>query len=461
MKNKLISYPYILYILFFCVGCKKEWLEIKPDKSLSVPETLTDLQAILDDQNVLNRQYAIISNAGTDNVYVADADAGSLSGYDLDQYIWNSQIKWFNDATVEWSHPFTVINSANIVLDGIKKLSITNPEVKNLKGQALFYRAYAYYTLAQVFCKPYKISNSQTDLGLPIRLNSDVNEVNQRSSLQEVYDLMLTDLTEAVDLLPVEGAFITRTNSIAAQALLSRVYLTMGDYNNAKTNADGVLAKKATLIDYNNNQLVSPSRTFRFPANGIGNPEILFYAFSVGGPFRNSSRGHFVQASQQLYDLYDENDLRKHLVYSVSGNKVNFVGNYTGTSTTFSGLATNEIYLIRAECNARSGKVIEAQKDLNQLLLNRYKTGTAPTVTETNQKKLLHRIIIERRKELPRYANSRWEDLRRFNLEPDFAISQSHTFLGQIYTLLPNSPKYVLNIPNNEIRISGLEQNQR
>lgn len=461
MKSKLKIYHYAFCILLFCIGCKKDWLEVKPDKSLSVPQTLQDFQSILDDENVLNRQYSILANAGTDNVFIADQDAGNLFESDVDQYIWNEKINWLNESAIEWNHPFTVINSANIVLDGLEKFPIDDPTVAFLKGQALFYRAYAYYSLAQVFCKPYQASNATNELGLPIRLHSDVNQTSQRSSLQEVYDQIVIDLKTAATLLPETVTYLTRTNSIAAKALLARVFLNMNDYNNAKQYCDLVLLKKGTLLDYNNTQIIKPSSTYRFPAKGIGNNEIIFYAFSSGGYYRQSGKGSVVQASNQLYNLYENNDLRKELIYTASGNKLNFVGCYTGSNAIFFGIATNEIYLIRAECNARSGRIVEAQNDLNYLLRNRYKTGTAPIISESDPKQLIHIVIDQRRKELPRYGNSRWEDLRRFNMEPEFSITQSCIFNGQVYTLPPNSPRYVLNIPNKEIRLSGIKQNQR
>ncbi|WP_222165900.1 RagB/SusD family nutrient uptake outer membrane protein [Edaphocola aurantiacus] len=460
MNRNLTFYTFVLF-LWLLTGCKQDWLDVKPDKGLSVPQTLSDFQSILDDENVLNRQYTFVANAGTDNVFVADADAGNLSESDLNQYTWSLKINWLNGSANEWNHPFTVINSANIVLDGIDKFPSNDQTALYLKGQSLFYRAYAYYTLAQVFCKPYSKATASNDPGLPIRTNTNTNETKQRSSLQEVYNLILNDLKEASKLLPETKPILTRTTAVAAHALLARVYLTTGNYANAKLQCDAVLSKQATLIDYNDNQIVSPSRTFRFPANGIGNPEIIFYGYSIGGNFRGSTKGSVVQASRQLYNLYEDNDLRKELCYALTGDRLNFVASYTGTSATFGGIATNEIYLIRAECLIRTGNVAAALKDLNLLLLNRYKKGTAPTITQNDPKKLLLTIIDERRKELARYTNSRWEDLRRFNLEPEFAVEQKITLKGQTYILAPNSPRYVLNIPDLEIRISGIDQNLR
>ncbi|MNZ72556.1 SusD family protein [compost metagenome] len=442
-------------------GCKKEWLEKKTDKSLVVPESLVDLQAILDNDDILNRRYAYIGNDGTDNSFIADEDAAEFSNEELNLYTWSKDIPYYNETTVKWEFPFAVIESANIVLDGIKKLDQQDYRVKQLKGHALFGRAYAYFSAAQLFCKQYEAKTADVDPGLPLRLNSEVNELHQRSTLSALYSLIISDLKEARNLLPEKGASITRPTSIAAQAMLSKVYLMIQDYNTARLYADSVLALKPELIDFNNPSQVSNTFAYYFPPDGVGNPEIIFYAYKSLSYFETNYMDNYVQASQALFDLYEPDDLRKNVFFAQSGNRLNFVSSYTGTVRDFSGIATNEIYLIRSECNARLNKLNEAKADLVKLLSFRYATGQTPTITAIDQQSLLKIILQERRKELPHTGNTRWEDLRRLNLEPAFATTLTRTFLGKPYELAPNSSRYILPIPNNEIKISGIEQNQR
>lgn len=126
----------------------------------------------------------------------------------------------------------------------------------------------------------------------------------------------------------------------------------------------------------------------------------------------------------------------------------------------FSGLATDEMYLIRAESYARTGKVSEAISDLNILLQNRYKTGTfTPYSTSLSEKQALDTILSERRKELP-FRGLRWADIRRLNKE-GANITLTRRLNGQIHTLPPNDLRYVLPIPPDVLRLSNIENNPR
>jgi hypothetical protein len=124
------------------------------------------------------------------------------------------------------------------------------------------------------------------------------------------------------------------------------------------------------------------------------------------------------------------------------------------------------MYLIRAECLARGGDKTAAMNDLNTLLRARWAkdpiTGASLYVDQTaiDADNALRIILNERRKELVLRA-TRWIDLRRLNQDPRFAITLTRNIAGQIYTLPPNDKKYVYPIPDNEIRLSGLQQNPR
>lgn len=461
MKTRILIFLLYLPVIYIFTSCKKNWLDQKSDKGLSVPQTPADFQAIMDNPLIMNRSYCHVGNRGTDNIFIADVDAGSFGEQDLNQYLWEKDIPWYSDISYIWNYPFSVIETANIVLEGIEKSDQQDPTIKGMKGQALFYRAYAYYSTAQVFCQQYNSATANTALGLPLRTTSDVNQLVQRSNLQQVYDMILSDLQQAADMLPESSPYFTRPTKVSALAMLSRVYLNMQNYKEAKSYADATLAIKSELIDFNNNAQVSSSKAYRFPVNGIGNPEILFYGYKPGNSFENSYLGSAEQANPELYNLFEDNDLRKTFFFGKSATKLNFISSYTGARPDFAGLATNEIYLIRAEASARLGLNSQARADLNKLLQFRFKTGTAPNITEDNDLNLLRKILLERRKELPHTGNTRWEDLRRLNLEPDFALTLTRTFKGKQYSIAPNSPRYVLPIANSEIRLSGIEQNPR
>lgn len=73
---------------------------------------------------------------------------------------------------------------------------------------------------------------------------------------------------------------------------------------------------------------------------------------------------------------------------------------------------------------------------------------------------VLRLVLNERRKELA-FRGIRWSDLRRLNKDERFAVTLSRTLNGQTYQLSPNDKRYVIPIDEQEIRLSGIEQNER
>ncbi len=163
----------------------------------------------------------------------------------------------------------------------------------------------------------------------------------------------------------------------------------------------------------------------------------------------------------EIVNSYASNDLRKSgMLYNRGAGIFTFKGRYSGSTVYFSGVAVNEVALNRAECLARLNRPTEALADLNSLLINRYKTGTYQPYSISNTPNVLKLILAERRKELL-FTGLRWLDLKRLNLEPDHAVTLTRTINGKEYILLPNSKRYAFQIPDEEIIISGIEQNLR
>lgn len=136
-----------------------------------------------------------------------------------------------------------------------------------------------------------------------------------------------------------------------------------------------------------------------------------------------------------------------------------FKGSFNGDRSFFGGLTIGELYLIRAECYARKGNRIEALKDLNTLLKSRF-SGNYIEISTSSSEEALARIISERRKELV-FRGLRWSDLRRLNRDSRFRVTLTKTLNGVTYTLPPQDTKYVLPIDEIEIRLTGIQQNER
>ncbi|MDP4260199.1 MAG: RagB/SusD family nutrient uptake outer membrane protein, partial [Bacteroidota bacterium] len=243
---------------------------------------------------------------------------------------------------------------------------------------------------------------------------------------------------------------LNRPSKPAALAMLARVYLSMSDYANAEMYAKSCLINYSSLMDYN--QIVVTSKPFPFRSNQV-NPEILYQSnMLVSTSVMKSIVNPSLLVDSTLYSYYATDDLRDSFFFTSTPS---LKAGYSNQIFPFSGLATDEVYLIKAECEARNGDPA-AKNTLHTLLVNRYKTGTLPADTATN---VLNEVLLERRKELIS-RGLRWTDLKRLNDEGD-EIVLMRTIGGMSYTLEPKSPLYVLPIPPDVIMLSGMPQNPR
>jgi len=461
---------YIVACFFLLIGCSKsEFLGENPNRSQIVPTTLADFQAILDRDIEMNGVGSTargpvpgIGEAASDSYYVTDADFnGMLQPQIQNYYLWAAK-PYVGDAVYDWDYPYLVIFSTNVVLKGLEDLapqSVDTRQYNAVKGQALFHRAHAYFQLAQIFAPPYHRDNVAAKWGLPLRLEADLNERIKRSTLQETYDFIIGDLSEAKSLLTTDVQIKTRPSKQAAFGLLARTYLIMQDYQLAYAYADSCLQLAGNLLDYNevNGQLPYP-----FVEGSQEHSEVIFACNMISRPLMSYPfRPTFARVDSLLYASYDEHDLRKKVFFAQEKNGVSFKGSYDGREYNFAGLASDEVSLIRAEAAARLGNTEQALDDLNRLRMARWDKNVTfqPYTANTPEEGLLH-VLDERKKELL-FRGLRWSDLRRLNLEGR-QITIERRINDEIYSLLPNDPRYVYPIPNEVIAFHpDMPQNER
>lgn len=456
IRNYAIVFVFALVLLS---ACKKDFLNAKPEKALVIPNTLDDLQALLDNSNSVMNWSPSMGLIASDDVYVPDDGYVSANVLSQNSYIWAERIyEGYN--VPDWERSYHQVFYSNVVLDAIETLEVPLSEerrVEVLKGSALFYRALAFYGIAQQFAEPYVESTAKSTLGIPIRVESDINIKSVRSSLYETYRQIIDDLRESIGLLEEQTMVLTRPSKAAAYALLARVFQTMENYTEAEENASKCLQLNKSLLNYNDVS-IDAARSFSRVLQGGENPEVIFYSVLNANDMLASS---LTSVDTNLYHSYNENDLRKNVFFTESTDGVfRFKGSYTGAAAIFSGLSTNEVYLIRAESRVRAGNLDGALEDLNTLLEMRWQSGTFTPYWTDNQDKLLALILEERRKELV-YRNLRWTDLRRLNRDPRFAKSIIRNVSGTTIELPPNDLRYTFPIPEKVIAQSGMEQNVR
>lgn len=449
-----ILYLVAIVLTMSLPGCKK-FLDEKSDMKLAVPERLDDLQALLNNENLNNAVDPGAAEVSADDYFVTDADLNSLSNEQNRRlYTWEKD-NLFTSANFpnDWEYLYTLIYTANTVLENLEKIertSLNAAQYDNIKGQAYFNRARAYYNVLQLWSVGYNSSTADGDLGPVIRESTDFNKTSVRSSVARGYNYVLADLFEAKRLLPNVSVHPLRPGRQASFGLLARVYLSMIEYTNAALYADSCLKIKAVLLDYNQ---ISATPTFPFARF---NAEVIYESSAANPQILNNSRAKIVG---DLINQYADNDLRKVLYFKNNNNGTfGWRGSYRAGQGVFPGITVDEQYLIRAECNARLGNSQIAVDDLNTLLIKRFKSGTYIPYT-VNSLDILGLILKERRKELV-MRGLRWTDLKRFNLE-GANIKLRRTANGTNYELKPNDRRYALEIPQDVIAISGIELNPR
>ena len=458
---KLLKQIILIVLFLVFVSCGKEFLDIKQNANQDVPSTIQDYQAILDRTNIMNIPSLDLAYIAAEEFYVKNKQLllaiYRFAKYHVNAYQWKND-PYEGDEGIDWNLSYQRILYANMALD-VDKVTPTISEQKawdNVKGSALFHRAWNYYQLAQLFCKPYDKATAQHDLGVPLRLDYDVSVKYDRGTVQQVYDQILSDLFEAEVLLPNKPESSFRPSKAAVYSLLARTYLQMNDYENAWIFANKGLDINSKLIDFNNlSTNIGGVYESAFLRYGEGNPAIIFSAIKDIGGAMESDR---FDVDSSLLNLYDTDDLRKDIFFFKGSNDITtFIGSYNGMGhqSFFCGFTVEELLLIRAECSVRKGRLVEAMNDVNYLLENRYRSGSFITVKASNEEEALNLIFLERRKEL--YMRGvRWEDLRRLNKEDRFAVKLVRKLDSERYELPPNDPRWVWPLPDKEIDFKSI-----
>lgn len=450
MKNLIVVIS--VSLLYTFVACS-DYLDVKPDDSLAVPDNVQDLQALLDYESVFNMQYPAAGDIGADYYFLSKADWDSR---DIDArmtYIWDANAQ----NHLDWDYSFQRIFHCNVVLDEIDEAklgSMTESDRDIIKGRAYFYRGWSYFQLAQLYVPYYAKGMADSEYGLPLQLVSDINEPVVRSTVHETYSRIIDDLERAAELLPDRVGVPTRPSRAAALGALAKLYLIIGDFELSLYYTESSLDINDVLLDYND-----VDRDSDIPFE-VFNKDVVFHAVMSARSGVHEQGHAFVDTV--LVKKYNEDDLRRTAFLKPDdAGLFRFKGSYDGGNyTLFSGIAIDELYLIKSECLARLGREEEALEVLNLLLSKRWQKDRFVPMQLSPNDDLLTIILGEREKQLLFRGGIRWSDLRRLNEDPRYAKTLVRK-MDERYELVPGDVRYTFMLPFSVIEISGMPQNQR
>lgn len=461
------KYYIIICLSLFIFSCEK-YVDILP-KGNTIPTNVDDLAELMnisqsDGSSGTKIQVSIRNtlSMADDVKYVENGIIGVFSQQAVSIqkiYTWAPYLYTINENDNDWNKLYKSNYLLNYIIENIDNASPGRIyDREDVKGRALFHRAMNYFILANEYSKQYKESTAINDLSVPLVLESNINKTHPRSTVKEVYNSIISDLTEAIKLLKNDyDQFNHIPGKAAAYALLSRVYLFMGKYQESYVNAVEALNRRSTLIDYNRISFkVSYMGAFggliNYYDNEFKNEEVLYEREIIG-------YGEGLM-SDDLLSLFDKNsDLRyKYMTFNLS--LFGFSGIMSYSMILSSNIMTSEIWLTKAESALRiqNPNITEALNALNYVRIRRIDKDLYAPVIETNKDKLLKLILEERRRET-RMSYMRWFDLKRLNLDPSTAKTITRTIAGNVYTLTPESPLYVLPIPLNVLQFDNIPQN--
>lgn len=448
-------------------ACNK-YIDI-PEKGKVIPTTIDDYYHLLSDFNTFSRSTVNVFYVNDEIKIYKDEVSRIFFAPEVftNGYLWNDYLYVNNsDHDPDWNNFYEQIYKCNVVLEKIDAAAGTDEALRRqTKGEALAHRAYAYFMLVNLYGKHYDPDTYDTDLGVPLYLEPDINAALPRATVKEVYNRIEEDLQTAVDLLAPQVPFNYHPSQAGVKGLLAKLYLYQGKFEQARDYADEVLEENSFLYNFNDFDFLPGLPKWLglpgFPIRGLDNNEVIWdkassvpFVYMIG-----------VYMSDEHHALYEEGDRRLYFALTEDGP---FGPNMHGYAL-FSkdqyykaGINTPEMILIRAECHARLSQPDLAIADLNTLRQKRFNPDTfTPLPFGQSRADALALVLRERRIELFQEA-TRWFDLKRLNRESEHRRTINRTFEGESHTLTPNDLNYVLAIPKNIISLNPLvEQNPR
>ena len=338
-------------------------------------------------------------------------------------YCWKKDVfqnKGSSISDYEWARLYKHIASLNVIIKEVEKFSSDPQELQNkVRGESMFLRAGYYWLLANFYSAPYEKKNARTTLGVPLKLTEYIEDkIYHRATLDSVYQQIVSDLKNAAYYLQdIEQPSVYRATEEAAHALLSRVYLYMGEWQAALDECEH-LEDKFGIIDLNN---FSDDQDFLHASS----PETIFIqGTSVMETMYSLDRSVVTyKISSDLLNCYDRNDLRQECFFYTPSErsqclclKIQNTQTQEPSGSDIFMIRYPEVLLNKAEALAMLGRDQEAIRVLEKLLIKRYKNGIYPSITESGEE-LVNYIRDERRRELC-CEGHRWFDLRRYAVSP-------------------------------------------
>lgn len=427
---------FLFLTVLSCVSCD-DYLDIKPVGQV-IPITVEDYRSFLTSAYSITNSGKVLTSFRSDELALSSQATG-VEQYE-DVFIWND----LNPSPLMKAYPYAsfynIIFYTNHIINSQDDIEGNQEAIDQLVGEAYALRAMQYFELINLYAKPYNSSTASTDAGVPVTTIYETGVDYPVATVEEVYQLILSDLEEAETLINIEQqtpGLNYRFSQWALHAFKARVYLYRQEWQKALDYADAALAIGSELQDLNSDVNIMPSEY---------NSVESILALETVATFdlvKNAS------ISNELISVYNqEEDLRFNLYFSQNSD-----GRYRSKKreeTRYKvSYRTSEMYFIRAEALVRLQKLDLAKEALLALVKQRYThegfEAYTLRISGLTPDELIKEIIEERRREFA-IEGHRWNDLRR-TTQPEI----TKVYDGERYTLKKNDERYVIPFPRDAV----------
>jgi starch-binding outer membrane protein, SusD/RagB family len=434
MKNKHIYNILFGLMIFLTGGCKK-FLQTPVTNRIVINDIFKDFEGaritLFGCYNNFrsSEYYMMVFNmypevAGGNVKYAKTANPSLTNIYNFT----NANSIEYNDMAGFYQKAYATIYAANNILFYVDSIADASVAQKNrFIAEAYAIRALVHFDLVRVFAQSYSYTNNAGHVGIVIKTKIDdvMQATPAPSTVKQVFNQIIADFDSSLvyfnKSVPIVGEDKTVLSSNAANALLAKVYLYKGDWENAYRIA-------STLINSNAYPLLSNAQYISSWSNKTISSESIFeIAFGSGtggalGDYFNPlvKDNNYLQfaATTDLLSLFDPNDVRgisKMFKDTVFDNRQAFFAKkYFGTRDTSNNIKvirSSELYLIAAEAAAELGNLDVAASNLNTI--RKRANPSATTFTATSKGALIDEILNERRRELCFEGNLFFDIARR------------------------------------------------
>ena len=344
----------------------------------------------------------------------------------------------------------------------------------NYIAEAKLIRALSYYSLLQLYARPYADGNGSKP-GLPLRLTgikgSGFSDL-ARSTVAEVYTQILADLNAAETGLPLNNGGApnntVRAHRNTAIALKTRVYLTMQNYPAVITEANKIVTAVApftattgvahalesnianVFTAYTTNESIFSLPMTTTAGDNPGTQNQLGFYFVRNGSSLGSAEFSLNPSGIIANTNWSATDARRtSLVYTNTSNSKKFVSKYPVASpyTDYAPVVRySEVLLNLAEAIARTTAGVDA-RSLALVNAVRKRSDAATTVVAATQQDLINAILLERRIEFL------GEGIRNIDL---MRLLQTIPAKGAALSKAPADQGYIWPISSDELSLNKL-----